>query len=89
MSNHLHLVVVLAEHETGLMRKLQQFKSYTAIQANRVLRRSGQFWHRESYDHIIRDAAELERVVAYVLNNPVKAGLVQEWQEWPYTYWKA
>ena len=89
MSNRLHLVVVLAENETGLLRKLQQFKSYTAIQANRVLRRNGQFWRRETYDHIIRDAAELERVVAYVLPNPVKAELVKEWQAWPYTYWKA
>jgi putative transposase len=86
MSNHLHLVVLLAENETGLMRKLQRFKSYTAIQANRELHRNGQFWHRESYDHIIRAAPEMERVVAYVLSNPVKAGMVARWQDWPYTY---
>ena len=88
MSNHLHLVVELGEEETGLMRKLQRFKSYTAIQANRVLNRNGQFWHRESYDHVIRNAPEMERVVAYVLNNPVKAGMVNRWQDWPYTFWK-
>ncbi|AII51078.1 hypothetical protein N008_03655 [Hymenobacter sp. APR13] len=29
----------------------------------------------------------MQRVIAYVLNNPVKAGLVESWEQWPYTYW--
>lgn len=89
MPNHLHLVVRLLENGKGLMRTLQRFKSYTALHANRHLGRTGQFWQRESYDHIIRDAPELDRVIAYVLNNPVKAGLIRDWTLWPHTYWKS
>ncbi|MEW5986568.1 MAG: hypothetical protein AB1791_08050 [Chloroflexota bacterium] len=63
-------------------------KGYTAGQANLLLERTGAFWQHESYDHYVRDAAELERIVAYVVNNPVKAGLVTDWQEWPWAYCK-
>jgi hypothetical protein len=34
------------------------------------------FWQAESYDHWVRDDTELERIAAYIENNPVKAGLV-------------
>lgn len=64
---------------------LHTMKGYTAGRANRLLGRSGQFWLHESYDHVVRDASELERIVKYVVNNPVKAGLVLEWQQWPCT----
>ena len=63
----------------GVMHSL---KSYTANQANRLLGRSGTFWQDESYDHWVRDAEELERIVAYIAANPVKAGLVKEAHEW-------
>jgi len=60
-------------------RVLQWLKGVTARQANLLHGRTGQpFWQRESYDHVVREERELERIVAYVENNPVKAGLVGE-----------
>ena len=44
-------------------------------------------WQRESYDHRVRNARELAIAIAYTLNNPMRAGLVTEWQLWPYSYW--
>lgn len=66
---------------------MHSLKSYTANEANKILKRSGTFWEAESYDHVIRDEQEYHRVLAYVLNNPVKAGLVRDWREWPWS-WK-
>lgn len=66
---------------------MHSLKSYTANEANKILHRSGAFWETESYDHVIRSAREYGRVKAYVLNNPVKAGLVKDWREWPWS-WK-
>ena len=66
---------------------MHSLKSYTANEANKILKRSGAFWETESYDHVVKDEQEYHRVVAYVLNNPVKAGLVREWREWPWS-WK-
>jgi putative transposase len=70
----------------SLARIMKSIKGYTAREANRVLGRRGHFWHAESYDHYVRDATEYERIVKYVLNNPVKAGLVGHWQEWEWNY---
>jgi len=61
-------------------------KGWTARRCNRALNRQGQFWQHESYDHVIRNQAEWERVVNYVVKNPVKAGLVADWQDWKWSY---
>jgi hypothetical protein len=65
---------------------MHSIKGFTAGRANRLLGRFGAFWLHESYDHCVRNEAELRRIIAYVANNPVKAGLVTEWQAWPWTY---
>ena len=65
---------------------MQSLKGYTAHKANRLLGRSGAFWQRESYDHVVRDASEWQRIVTYVLNNPVKVGLVNRWEKWQWSY---
>ncbi|RTQ49522.1 hypothetical protein EJV47_11890 [Hymenobacter gummosus] len=89
MPNHVHLVVQLPPTMPQPFAKLMQaLKGRSARQANLLLQRSGPFWQHESYDHIVRHAAELERIIAYVLNNPVKAGLCSSWKEWPHSYWR-
>lgn len=87
MPNHLHLVVSLPPEAPPLIKTLQRLKSYTATQANKLLGRTGAFWQAESYDHVVRNG-ELERIISYVLDNPVKAGLVVDWQQWPCSYVK-
>ncbi len=67
---------------------LGSLKKYTARRINKMLHRSGPFWQNESYDHVIRNDRELERAIWYVLNNPVKAHLVDSWEKWPWTYVK-
>ena len=92
MPNHVHLVCTPLQCEDGtyhtLHRILQSLKRHTARQANKTLRRQGAFWQAESYDHVVRDQDELERIAQYVINNPVKAGLVSDWQAWPWAYMK-
>ena len=63
----------------GIMHSL---KSYTANEANKLLKRTGQFWQHESYDHWVRDEEELERIVDYIVWNPVKAKLVSKPHQW-------
>lgn len=93
MPNHVHLACIPLQREDGtyyaLHRILQSLKRHTARQANKILERQGTFWQAESYDHVVRDADELARIVQYVINNPVKAGLVSDWEAWPWTYVKA
>ncbi|HEC33887.1 MAG TPA: hypothetical protein ENI37_04145 [Chloroflexi bacterium] len=90
MPNHVHLVCRPLGKPDGsyhpLSAILHSLKGYTAYRANRELGRKGAFWQDESYDHVVRDEQELNRVITYVLNNPVEAGLVQTWEEWPWAY---
>jgi REP element-mobilizing transposase RayT len=44
----------------------------------------GKLWQRSFYDHILRHNADAQAVIAYILNNPIKAGLVTCWQDWPW-----
>jgi REP element-mobilizing transposase RayT len=92
MLNHAHLVCTPLLKDKlvffGLTEILHSLKRHTAREANKFLRRSGAFWQDESYDHFIRDDAELERIVKYVLYNPVKAKLINEQTDWKWSYCK-
>jgi putative transposase len=63
---------------------MRHFKGRTALVANRILGRTGEFWQSEWFDHWTRDDTETARVTAYIRQNPVKAGLVRQWQDWPW-----
>ena len=71
---------------SSIMRSL---KGYTARKANQRLGRRGAFWQHESYDHCVRNSDEWRRIITYVLNNPVKAGLVDQWEKWPWNYYRS
>jgi REP element-mobilizing transposase RayT len=103
MSNHVHVVFEAlsrsgwqpdrfrSEYHSdlqGVPKIMQSLKRHTARQANVILGRDGAFWQDESYDRVIRDHDEYDRTVFYVLENPVKAGLVSRWEDWPWTYCK-
>lgn len=85
MSNHVHAVLDIINPADDLFAIMQQHKSFTASQCNKLLQRNGQFWERETYDHIIRPG-NFETIVAYVINNPVVAGFVMDWRQWKWTY---
>ena len=83
MANHVHLLFRPRENAGAV---LQWLKGTTAREANNVLARTGlPFWQRESYDHWVRDEQQLGRIVGYIENNPVKAGLVAEVSEYPWS----
>jgi REP element-mobilizing transposase RayT len=83
MANHVHLLVL---PRVCPSRFLQTLKGYTAREANRLLGRTGQpFWQAESYDHSVRDDRESDRIQEYIENNPVKAGLVANAEDYPWS----
>ena len=86
LGNHVHL---LLRSENGrsreLLAELDQYKGFTGREANRLLGRQGRFWARDQFDHWLRDAGKFDAVVRYIARNSVKAGLVADWREWPWT----
>ncbi|MFN7022370.1 MAG: transposase [Phycisphaerales bacterium] len=74
MPNHVH-AVVRPLSGFGLSGIMHSRKSYSAGEANRLLGRTGAFWQRESYDHLVRDEQDFTHALRYVLENPERAGL--------------
>jgi REP element-mobilizing transposase RayT len=60
-------------------------KSYTAHEANKLLNRRGQFWQHEPFDRYIRNRKHFVNVIRYIENNPVRAGLCANKQEWRFS----
>jgi REP element-mobilizing transposase RayT len=80
MPNHVHMLVTPHSGPSAFM---QTLKGYTAREANKVLNRQGeQFWQRESYDHWVRGDEQFRRIVRYVEENPVSAGLAGRVQDY-------
>jgi putative transposase len=71
-------------NRTPRERILYSLNRFTANQCNKVLTKTGPFWQGESYDHWVRDVDELERIIRYIEENPVKSGLVNAAGEWLY-----
>ena len=43
-------------------------------------------WQEESFDHVLRCSEGLDAKVEYVLQNPVRKGLVADWREYPWNW---
>lgn len=69
----------------GLSQIMHSLKGRSVRECNLLLERKGQFWEHESFDHVIR-SGKFDATLRYVLNNPVKAGLVRHWRDWPWNY---
>jgi REP element-mobilizing transposase RayT len=61
------------------------WRSFTAKRCNRVIGRTGRFWQRDPFDRYIRDQAHFDKTASYIENNPVKAGLCEKSDDWPWS----
>ena len=82
MPNHVHLLMTPLVAVSKIMQSLKRF---TAREGNRMLGLTGQpFWQDESYDRLVRNDTEFERIVHYIEWNPVTVGLAATPQEFPW-----
>jgi hypothetical protein len=47
---------------------------------------NGPVWQEESFDHVLRSSGGLDVKAEYVLQNPVRNGLVADWREYPWAW---
>ena len=81
MPDHVHIIAKPLPKQGNacwdLADILHSVKSFSANEINKLENTRGiKVWQTESYDHIIRDSADLVAQLAYLQNNPVKAGLI-------------
>ena len=84
MPNHVHVLIEKFEGVT-LSGILHSWRSFTSHKANEILGRTGDFWMKDYFDRFIRDESHLNATIRYIENNPVKAGLANEPEDWPWS----
>ncbi len=83
MPDHLHVVLSPGDSVYPLSRFLNVFKGRTTT----ILRKEKGFdktWQRSAFDHVIRADEDLKAAVQYILNNPVRKGIVGNADDYPY-----
>ncbi len=91
MPDHVHTILTpLLDTERGevfsLTRITQAIKSASARAINQKLIRTGAVWQEESFDHVLRSSEGLDAKVEYVLQNPIRKGLVTDWHEYRWAW---
>ena len=76
MPDHVHL---LATFPVSMPESIARRKQWTS-------RNCGVEWQRDFFDHRLRNEESVREKCDYILLNPVRAGLVANWQKWPH-YW--
>ena len=78
MPDHLHLVGTFSR-TPGIRATIRAWKAFHA-------RRLGIHWQADFFEHRLRDEDAFTVKIQYLLMNPVRSGLVDEWKKWPYTF---
>jgi REP element-mobilizing transposase RayT len=85
MPDHLHILLSLAEdYHKSLQNWVSAFKRYTTRVINELFSIKP-LWQKNFYDHVVRKEESLIKIAEYIVNNPVRKGIVSEWEEYPYS----
>ncbi len=85
MPDHLHILPSLTEdYQKRLQDWVSAFKRYTAKTINESFCVKP-LWQKNFYDHIVRKEESLLAITEYIVNNPVRKGMVLNWEEYPYS----
>lgn len=81
MPDHLHLFVHFSTPAADLSGWMKSLKNYLS----KTLREEGvaaPHWQKGFFDHVLRDGESYSEKWLYVAHNPVRKGLVTNWQDW-------
>ena len=82
MPDHAHWLVEGRSDQADLRGWVSRAKHACAYAYAREHR--AKLWQPSFYDHVLREDSEKLLIAAYMFNNPVRAGLVTEWSDYPF-----
>ncbi len=83
MPDHIHLCIEASQNK-NIVEFIAEMKSRSIVLAKQ--NNSRLFWQRSFFDHFLRKEDDLVTVVRYILQNPVRKNLTENWFEYPYWY---
>jgi putative transposase len=91
MPDHAHLALAPLYSPRGpipIAEIMQAIKGASAHRINRLLKRHGKVWQEESFDRALRKEEQFEAKLYYMIENPVRAGLVSNPLDYPWLWRK-
>ncbi len=93
LSNHLYILLTLAENDENYPQRISQLKSHFSralpkietINTSRQNKGERGIWQRRYWEHRIRDELDYQRHMDYIHYNPVKHGYVKATSDWRYS----
>ena len=83
MPDHLHLLIEGKTEDADMRKFISVFKQRVAFWFNR--RHNSKLWQPSYYDRILRTDESTSAVVRYILENPVRKGIVSDYVKYPYS----
>jgi REP element-mobilizing transposase RayT len=82
MPDHQHLIITGTWGDSDIWKVIVSYKQKTGFWMS--TNKPGMKWQKDFYDHIIRINKDVATQVRYILDNPVRKGLVSSWEEYPF-----
>jgi REP-associated tyrosine transposase len=83
MPDHLHLLVEGIRDDADCLRFIKFAKQYSGYYYSKL--RGEKLWQRYGFEHVLRDDELVPVIARYILQNPVRAGLVVDPRNYPYS----
>ncbi len=88
MPDHVHFFAAPeAASPEPLAHVVAKWKQWTAKQVLRALGEKPPLWQPEFFDHLLRSGESRSEKWDYIRQNPVRAGLVANPEDWPFGGW--
>ncbi len=84
MPDHLHLLLAGEDDRSNLKKFVSLFKQKSGYWFKKIFKED--LWHISYYDHVLRKEESIEGVARYILDNPVRKGLVSDYKEYPFSW---
>lgn len=84
MPDHVHQLVKGCSLTANGRTYMKLAKQYSGYYFNREY--GEKLWQRYGHDRFLRRDQEPRAIIRYILENPVRAGLVEKVQDYPFTY---
>ena len=93
MPDHAHMILTPLLDQVGqrifpLSEIMKAIKGASSHAINQRLGSHEAIWQEESFDHVLRSSESLDAKMDYILQNPVRAGLVRIAGEYPWSWRK-
>jgi putative transposase len=86
MPDHCHLLIQGKTNNSDLLGFMKDFKQRSGywLSKRSLKAATTSKWQKDFYDHIMRQDEDINEQIKYILENPIRKGLVDDWKEYPF-----